>query len=218
MESFFLIAFAIESAVHLYASLKKDVRLRAMSKIFLIPLLLGWYWCSVAVPSWIVVAALVMSWLGDVFLIKKGTKPFIIGGTAFGLSHLFFCIAYAQHTNFDILPWWVIAVGTALYFTVVWFLFKSYKPHLPKPLFWPMFAYLLVNGAMNCFALFQLVSNPCNATLITYIGAVLFFTSDSILFSVRFNKNSRFKSHFPVMLTYLLGEMLITWGLILITK
>ena len=50
---------------------------------------------------------------------------------------------------------------------------------------------------------------PCLATVVTFIGAVLFFASDSTLFFVRFKKDGLLKTHFLVMLTYILGEFLI---------
>ena len=79
-----------------------------------------------------------------------------------------------------------------------------------------MAAYLLANSAMNCFALYQLVSLPCLATAVTFIGAVLFFISDSTLFYVRFKKDGRLKTHFIVMLTYILAEFLIVEGFVLL--
>ena len=42
------------------------------------------------------------------------------------------------------------------------------------------------------------------------------FISDSVLFNVRFNKESIFKTHFLVMLTYIVAEFLIVEGLILL--
>ena len=49
-----------------------------------------------------------------------------------------------------------------------------------------------------------------------YAGAVSFFVSDSILFYVRFRKGRPFKTHFGVMLTYLLAEFLIVAGFVLL--
>ena len=69
---------------------------------------------------------------------------------------------------------------------------------------------------MNCFALYQLTSLPCLATAVTFIGAVLFFASDSTLFFVRFKKDGLLKTHFLVMLTSILGEFLIVEGFILL--
>ena len=53
------------------------------------------------------------------------------------------------------------------------------------------------------------------AGIITCIGAILFFISDSSLFFVRFKKDCLLKTHFLVMLTYSIGEFLIVLGLII---
>lgn len=216
MKYVFLAIFIISSAVHLYASAKQDKTLRAATKWILLPALLGWYCLSVAEPLPIVIAALVTSWLGDVLLIPKGVKWFSIGGMSFLLSHLCFIAAYTANISFSAIPVWAILAAGAAYAAAVACLFSRLKPHLPEKLFGPMFFYLLVNGAMNCFALYQLISLPCLATAVTFVGALMFFTSDSTLFFVRFKKDCVFKTHFEVMLTYILGEFLIVLGLVML--
>ena len=110
----------------------------------------------------------------------------------------------------------IIVIIGIVYIAAVIYEFSILKKHLAKALFYPMFLYLLINGTMNSFAFFRLISVPCFATIITAIGAVLFFISDSVLFNVRFNKESVFKTHFLVMLTYIVAEFLIVEGLILL--
>ena len=89
MNYVFLGAFAAFSAVHLYASWKCDKILRAVTKVFLLPTLLGWYLTTVQTPLDIVIAAVATSWLGDVLLIF-GTVGFAVGGFSFFISHLCF--------------------------------------------------------------------------------------------------------------------------------
>lgn len=216
MNIFFLAVFAISSIIHLYASLKSNKKLRAYTKGFILIGLLGWYCCVASPVLCIVVAAIATSWLGDVLLIPHGTKWFTAGGISFLASHLCFAFAYMANINFAVIPVWAIIAIALVYFTIACFVFKGLRPHLPKALFYPMFVYLLANGTMNCFAFYQLLSVPCTATIITFIGAVLFFISDSTLFYVRFKKDSVFKNHFIVMLTYIIAEFLIVWGLVLI--
>ena len=93
--------------------------------------------------------------------------------------------------------------------------FKYLRPYLPGALFWPMLLYLLINGGMNCFAWFRSMSTTGGAAALTALGALLFYISDTALFFVRFNNESRIRTHFPVMLTYSAGELLIILGLIL---
>ena len=210
----FLAVFVLSTAVHLYASLKKDTRLRNITKPFILLSLLGFYVTAASSPALFIILALVFSWIGDVLLMPKGVKWFTAGGIAFMISHGFFIAAYCRDIVFSRIPAALIAALSLFFAGAVAFIFSKLKPHLPKALFYPMFLYLLINGAMNCFAIFRCVSDPTPATITTAIGAALFFVSDSSLFFVRFNKDSRLKTHFLVMLTYSIGELLIVLGLL----
>ena len=214
MKYVFLAVFIIATAIHLYASLKQDKKMRIMTKPFILLALLGFYVLAARVPSTFIILALIFSWLGDVLLMPKGVKWFTAGGIAFMISHVFFILGYLKDVNFAAIPVWLVILLAVFFVSVVTYIFSKLKPHLPKALFYPMFLYLLINGAMNCFAIFRWVSVPSAATLTTAIGAALFFISDSSLFFVRFNKESRMKTHFLVMLTYSIGELLIVLGLL----
>ena len=210
----FLAVFVISTAIHLYASLKKNTKLRNVTKPFILLSLLGFYVLAARSVSLAIVLALIFSWIGDVLLIPKGVKWFTAGGIAFMVSHAFFIAGYCRDIVFAGIPVVLIVLLGVFFAVTVGFIFSKLKPHLPKALFYPMFLYLLINGAMNCFAIFRLVSSPTAATVTTAIGAALFFVSDSSLFFVRFNKESRMKTHFIVMLTYSVGELLIVLGLL----
>ena len=216
--------FAVFTAIHLYASFKRKDSLRGPTKSVILLAILGMYleWMHLhgAEPSAFVVFALITSWIGDVLLIPKGVKWFTAGGISFWISHFLFIFAYMESgiVFSAINPVFIVLIAL-IYVPTVVILFKNLKQHLPKALFYPMFFYLLTNGGMNAFAWFRLLSGSCTALsgIITGIGALLFFISDSTLFFVRFNKNCRIKSHFPVMLTYSIGEFLIVLGLMLLT-
>lgn len=214
MRSLYFILFTAAVAAHLYATLKKNQYFRAATKGLILLLLLGFYLESVTEPIPLLVAALLLSWLGDLLLLGKGNKWFTTGGIAFMVSHLYFIATYFGTTAWANVPLWCAAVLGVCFTTAVVLIFRKLKQHLSKSMVVPMFGYLLINGAMNCCALLRFIGQPERAPLLTAIGALLFFISDSTLFFVRFNKNSRMKSHFIVMLTYCLGEFLIVLGLI----
>ncbi len=214
MQYVFLTVFIVSTAIHLYASLKKNTRLRNMTKPFILLALLGFYILAARCVYLAIVLALIFSWLGDVLLIPKGTKWFTAGGIAFMFSHAFFIVGYLKEIVFSRIPGALILLLAAFFAVTVAYVFSKLKPHLPKALFYPMFLYLLINGAMNCFAIFRCVSSPTAATVVTAVGAALFFVSDTALFFVRFNKDSRMKTHFLVMFTYSIGELLIVLGLL----
>ena len=215
MNYIFLIVFILSTSVHLYASLKNDKPLRDKTKPFILLSLLGFYSYSVREIEYTVVLALLFSWIGDLLLIPKGVKWFAMGGVSFMVSHIFFILSYNKSINFALINPVIIIVLALFFFVVVSIIFSKLKEHLPKALFYPMYLYLLINGAMNCFAIFRFISNRDLGGIITLIGANLFFISDCSLFFVRFKKNCLLKTHFLVMLTYSIGELLIVLGLIL---
>ena len=210
-----LILFFAVTGVHLYASLKQDKALRAKTKPFILLTLLAFYCFATESIEATVVLALLFSWAGDVLLIPDGTKWFVAGGISFMISHFFFMLTYAFHTDFSKVYTAFIVILPVIFTIAATVIFKYLRPYLPKGLFWPMLLYLFINGGMNCFAWFRSMSNPGTAAIITAFGALLFYISDTALFFVRFKKDGKMKTHFLVMLTYSLGEFLIVLGLIL---
>ena len=210
-----LIVFIITTSIHLYASIKSNKPLKDKTKPYILLSLLGFYVYSVEHIELTIVLALIFSWIGDMFLILKGVKWFAVGGVSFMISHFFFILSYAKTINFESIKLIYVLVLGIFFFITVSIIFSKLRPHLPRGLFYPMYLYLLINGAMNCFAVFRFISNVELASIITIVGACLFFISDSALFFVRFKKDSILKTHFLVMLTYSIGEFLIVLGLIL---
>ena len=215
MKAIVLILFFIVTGIHLYASLRQDKPLRNKTKPFILLLLLAWYCLSADPVTLTVVLALIFSWIGDVLLIPSGVKWFTAGGISFMISHFFFILSYAALTDFAQINKALAVILPVIFIAAVLIIFHYLRPYLPKALFIPMLLYLMINGFMNCFAWFRSMSSAGPAAIITAVGALLFFVSDSSLFFVRFNKDSRLKTHFLVMLTYSIGEFLIVLGLIL---
>ena len=213
MKTTVLAQFFTFAAIHLHASLKQDRKLRSLTKPFILPLLTAYY-CLAAEPVIpTVVLALMFSWLGDVLLIPRGMKWFAAGGVSFMASHIFFILSYAALTDLSKVGRLLTLLLPAVFFISAAIAFRCLRPHLPRALFFPMFLYLLINGAMNCFAWFRSLSTAGGPAVLTAVGALLFYVSDLSDFFVRFNKESRLKTHFLVMLTYIAGEFLIVLGL-----
>lgn len=215
MEKIALIIFFIATGIHLYASLKQDKPLRNKTKPFILLSLLAFYCLSADPLLLTVVLALIFSWLGDVLLIPNGLKWFTAGGISFMISHFCFILAYAGMTDMSAVSTAAKIILPCIFCIATAIIFQKLRPYLPKQLFWPMLLYLLINGGMNCFAWFRSLSSPGTAAIVTTLGALLFYVSDTALFFVRFNKDCRLKTHFLVMLTYSIGEFLIVLGLIL---
>ena len=221
MRYLFLVLLAIATVIHLIDSWHDDSKKRCRTKPFLLIFILLYYIFSADSASWVLICALITSWIGDILLMGKGNKWFISGGISFMLSHFFFIAVYAINVflhPLDGIIWWIVIPAAVIYLTVALFIVRALKSTAPKMMLVPMYIYLICNSAMNIFSLIQLMTFRSPGAVIAYIGAVLFFISDCTLYLVRYYKNENiiFKKHFTVMLTYVLGELLITQGILMI--
>ena len=214
----FLALFALSGAIHLFHSWKDDTKKRRVTKPMLLLCLIGFYVCSANPLSLLLLFALITSWLGDVLLIPKGNLWFILGGVSFLASHILFITVYTGQVDFSSILWPVVIPVAAVYLGISAAVMLSVRKTTPKPMFIPMFLYLAANSAMNLFALMQLLTLKNPGALLAYLGAVLFFASDCTLFLLRYHENKKliFKKHFTIMLTYLAGEFLITFGMVML--
>ena len=215
----FFVLFFAASAVHLWDSWKDNGKRRKITKPMLLLTLLAFYCCATKQFSWVLAAALLTSWLGDVLLMPSGAKWFVSGGISFLISHLLFIFVYLPQVKAASVIWWILIPAAILYYGVSVKVTLSVKDNMEsKAMLAPMILYLLANSTMNLAALTQLMTLRNAGAAVAYAGAVFFFISDCTLYLVRYhtNKNLIFKKHFTVMLTYLLGECLITVGLLMI--
>lgn len=221
MRYIFLALLAVASIIHLIDSWNDESKKRKRTKPFLLIFILLYYIFSTDTYSWVLICALITSWIGDVLLMGKGTKWFVSGGISFMLSHFFFIATYSTNVfsrSLEGVIWWIVIPAAIIYITISLFIIRALKPTTPKQMLIPMYIYLLCNSTMNIFSLMQLMSFRTPGAVIAYIGAVLFFVSDCTLYLVRYHKNRNiiFKRHFTIMLTYILGELLITQGILMI--
>lgn len=178
----------------------------AVTKPLLMPLLLFYFAVETGIrsaASRLITAALICSWLGDLFLMFKGY--FIPGLVSFFFAHIFYIIHNQQLTGRGIIrqqPW--TALPVLLYLVGI----LSYLlPHL-GPLKIPVIIY----ASMICLFLLSALNlrskiHPAAARLLV-LGATLFVISDSILAINRFKPSV---SIFPpsVMITYCTAQYLI---------
>ena len=218
MKYVFLILFLAVSVLHLIASYRDEPAKRRKTKPFLLILLLLYYLFATKNLSVFLVLALATSWLGDVLLMPKGNKWFTLGGIAFMFSHLFFVLVYSAQISFAKINVPLVLLVAAAYVAFSLFIIRKIRDNTPKAMVLPMYFYLLCNSTMNVFAMMQLLSRPSLAAAVAYLGALLFYASDCSLFLVRYYKKPEiiYKKHFTVMLTYLLGELLIVVGMLML--
>ncbi len=219
MEYVFLGLLIVFSVIHLYHSWINDHKKRPFTKWALLLCILGYYLVKTDAYTPLLIAALITSWLGDVLLIGKGNAWFISGGISFLAAHVCFVLLYAGQVDFAAVNWAIVIPVAVVYVIVTAVILWMMRNKAPKPMWVPLFLYLIANATMNIFALMQLLCNPCAGSVVAYCGAVLFYLSDCSLYLNKFyEKPIVFKKHFTIMLTYILGEFLITLGMLMLGK
>ena len=206
----FLALLAAVSFIHLFVNHN-----RYITKPMLLPLIIAYYVTACSEPSVILIIAFIMSFFGDVFLMKSGNSFYVAGGISFMISHFLFIAVYVLNIA-AFSARLLFAVPVALvYYAIAAAVIIKLKPTAPKNMVVPLYIYLLANGTMNAFAFASLLSNPCAATAAAYIGAIFFFISDCTLFTEDFGGEKKERPFSIIMLTYIIGEFLIAHGAVL---
>ncbi|MFQ5575354.1 MAG: lysoplasmalogenase [Anaerolineae bacterium] len=129
--------------------------------------------------KYLIVAGLLFSLAGDVFLMLPGDR-FVAGLVSFLIAHLFYIAAFRAGASYGWSWGWIAPF--ALYGVVV---FVLLLPHLGAMKL-PVLVYVLVILVMAWQAWGRWRSTGDTAALLAFIGAALFVISDSVLAFNRF--------------------------------
>jgi uncharacterized membrane protein YhhN len=194
--------------------------LQMVSKPMLMPLLLLWYLFNArdkGAPEFtLTLAALILSWLGDIALMlnNQGDQFFMIGLASFLLAHLFYIAdfrylrlpALVEHprgyVNIRIIV--LILAGSSLFYIL--------QPNLGS-MVWPVGLYTVVIIVMAISALLRKGRTTENSFISIYAGALLFVLSDSMIGITTFLTPMKMGSVI-VMFTYIIAQLLIVRGII----
>jgi len=209
-QSIWLILFII-SAITVFAGILFDVHMLYVTTkpLLMITLLLYFISASRGYPSWrfYVMAALVFSWGGDVFLMLDGM--FTPGLVSFLVAHIFYITAYQKTgaASGELRPLDVIKF---LLFgaVVMWVLY----PRLGDMLI-PVLAYMLVLLSMGVWAHKRRGATTTISFTLVSTGAMLFVISDGLIAINKF-AFARPAGRMLVMYTYITSQYLIIQGLL----
>ena len=127
-----------------------------------------------------VLGALVLSWLGDVLLIPRGTARFFrAGALSFLLGHLVFVVAFAVLGIDAIVAG--VALATVLFLGLP--LVRWLRPHVPPAMRGTVYAYGVVISAMVVCSAGAAIESGRGAIL---LGAAMFYVSDLAVARNRF--------------------------------
>jgi uncharacterized membrane protein YhhN len=211
--SFFKI-YAAFSVVYLIILLFGHERFDLFLKPILIPIIgFGAYFYRKFPTQNILLAALALSWLGDVILLftDLGEIYFILGLVFFLTAHIVYCVLFNKQKRIrkkQNKPLFIFgSICIAIYLIGMVSILMPYLGDLEIP----VSIYASVISIMLLFAFngFLVWEKPGNK--LVFLGAVFFIISDSILAVNKFYAPIP-KSSFFIMLTYLLAQYLIVVG------
>lgn len=188
---------------------RRDRRLERVAKPAVMVVLIALAWVLHGAGQgprpalWLVVAALVLSLVGDVALLGDGEARFRLGLGAFLLAHVAWAWAILDTPAAEGVPWLLIAVAVFLGVAVARWgraIVAGAGPDRPA-----VAAYLVVIGAMALCAGWR--GDP-----VVVAGAVSFVVSDTLLGHDRFVV-ARPAAQLQVMVTYHLAQVLLVVGL-----
>jgi uncharacterized membrane protein YhhN len=173
---------------------------KPLTMVFILLIALQTRWPGFSRYKVAIVAGLLFSLAGDVFLMLPSDR-FIAGLVSFLVAHLFYIAAFTSGTGFG-LSW--RALPCAIY---GFLMFSILLPHLGKMKL-PVAVYMVVILVMAWQAWERWHQTGQSAALLAFLGAVLFVISDSALAVNRF-RGQYASAQALILSTYFAAQWLI---------
>ena len=183
--------------------------MEAITKACLVPLILAVYISGAANIYFLVTLALVLGWLGDVFLLKiTDIRFFRLGLASFLLGHICYIPAILHFSGkLQMFPF-IISLAAAV--PLGYLIRRLVRPS--KEMNIPAFAYETVILLMAVSSLQLFLSQGAPFGALVFAGALCFLVSDTLLAFFTFRTMPRYGQFF-VMFTYIPAQLLIVLGL-----
>ncbi len=213
----FLILFIMVSVAHLACEAVWFRIGRYITKPLLMPALAMYYAASAAQLNYVLIAAIVCGWLGDIFLMipdpQKTRRYFKPGLAAFLFGHILYIAVFAAYLpRAGNVPAWGLSL-LAVYVAAGIIGYRLIAPHAGRML--PaIIAYIIIIVLMGASTVLPLGSVHIAGAVTVMAGAFVFMVSDTI------NAYNRFVREVPLerlftMGAYLVGQALLVQGYLL---
>lgn len=158
-----------------------------------------------ATATALLLAAITLSWLGDITPLYANDFFFVLGLSFFLLAHVAYLVLFMRGLGYSRPRAW------ALVYLLWWLGFVALLGPALGSLLIPVALYGLVLGAMAAWA--------SRGTATIAAGGALFLISDTLLGSNKFlDALDLWQSGFLIMATYLAGQGLIAWGVVALQR
>ncbi len=219
-DTIFSIIYFLVLAIHIFAGEQDQGLIANISKPAILGLLIVYFLVDLLKNKkrdsfgYLILAGLVFSLGGDVFLIFQGEASmyFMLGLGSFLIAHILYITAFTKTylVNHEIK--FLQKYGWAMLLVVAygWFFFNAIKDFL-GPMIGPVLVYTMVISLMLLIALNRFRKVSTASFLWITVGALFFVASDSLLAWNKFVRELD-HSHLLIMLTYGLAQYGITRG------
>ena len=209
MSAIILGVYALAGIIHEVSAIRFWEGMRKITKAVLMPILLIYYIVTSANLLVAALIAIVFSWLGDFFLIRKEEPKFFrLGLVAFLLSHVFYIVTLVLITRSFHIPALIVSIGVAL--VAEFFLPKIINP--PRAMRGAVIVYGIVILAMSVYALQYMLSALTLGSVLLFAGSIIFIFSDTLMTYLSFGKKPKYFNAIT-MLPYIIAQGLIIFGL-----
>ena len=209
MSAILLGVYALAGIIHEVSAINFWDLARKFTKASLMPILLIYYIVTSANLLVVALIAIIFSWLGDIFLIRKEEPKFFrLGLVAFLLSHVFYIVTLVLITHGLHIPALIVSIAVAL--VAEFLLPRIINP--PKAMRGAVIVYGIVILAMSVYALQYMLSGLSLGSVLLFAGSVIFIFSDTLMTYLSFGKKPKYFNAIT-MLPYIIAQGLIIFGL-----
>lgn len=208
-------AFLVFSAIEIYAAFTNQSSIKYISTPILMPLLAIFYILCTRKKNWLVIAALILSFIGDVLNQWQSNEDiFMIETAAFLLALVCYIIVLNQPiSHLSKVPPAIYSLSI-VYIAYGIIVFLKLRPYLGEMEF-PCLIYLAIVLLMSFSALIRIGQYKGRSLWLPLIGSLLFIASDTFLAVNAFQYNGQMRyGDFLTTIFYLPAQVLIVLGLI----
>jgi len=209
-----MISFAIycvTGIVNLVSAFFFKETVRKITKCCLMPALLVFYLLGAERILFLVIAAIILSWAGDILLINKDKQIFFkLGLAAFLVSHIFYIIAFLTLAGSVNVLALIVSVVIAVPVELV--LLKLLNASAQMKI--PVTAYAVVIMLMSMSALQLMIVRPGSAAILIFISSIVYLYSDTFMAYLLFHGKPRY-FNVITMIPYIIAQGGIILGLVL---
>jgi uncharacterized membrane protein YhhN len=175
------------------------------------PALLVFYLLGAEQIHFLIIAAIIFSWAGDIFLINKDIQIFFkLGLAAFLVSQIFYIIAFrvlAGSVNFS-----ALIISAVIAVPVGFFILKLLNASPPMKV--PVAAYAVVIILMSMAALQLMLAQPNFSGILIFAASMVYLFSDTYMAYLLFHGKPKY-FNVITMTPYIIAQGGIIMGLVL---